>query len=76
MAQVNFIVKINVCSEGDSQNIYSAPFRTLKEAQVKFDRILSGAENYGQSLYPADKFGVMLSISRANGDRLRTMQIN
>ncbi len=76
MVKVNFIVRINVCADGNCRNIYSAPFRTLKDAQAKFERILSGAENYGQSLYPADKFGVMLSISRANGDRVRTMQIN
>lgn len=76
MAKVNFVVRINVCSNGECRNLLYSPHRTLKDAQVKFDRILSGQENYGQFLFPAEKFGVMLSISRANGDRLRTMQIN
>lgn len=77
MAKVNFVVRINVCGEkGECRNIFYSSARTLKEAQAKFVRIVAGEENYGQSLYPAEKYGVMLSISRANGQRIRTMQIN
>ena len=77
MANVKFVVRINVCGEkGECRNIYTSPHRTLKEAQAKFDRIVLGEENYGQFLYPAEKYGVMLSISRINGQRIRTMQIN
>ena len=76
MSRSNFIVKLNVASDSECKTIFQSQCRTLKDAQVKFDRILSGQENYGQFLFPAEKFGVMLSISRANGDRLRTMQIN
>lgn len=75
--QANFHVSMNVCTAGDCRRVFYAPFRTLKEARARFDRILSGAENYGQSLYDPHKYGVMLSITRTkDGARIRTMQIN
>lgn len=75
--QVNFYVAMNVCTAGDCKQVYYAPFRTLKEAQAKFDRLLSGAENYGQFLYDPHRYGVMLSITRTrDGSRIRTVQVN
>lgn len=75
--QVNFYVAMNVCTADDCKRIFYAPCRTLKEAQARFDRIASGAENYGQRLYDPHKYGVMLSITRTrDGRRIRTMQVN
>ena len=76
MSRSNFIVKLNVASDSECRTIFQSPCRTLKDAEVKFGRIVSGEENYGQFLFPADKFGVFLSISRANGTKVKHMQIN
>ena len=75
--QVNSYIAINVCTADDCKRIFYAPFRTLKDAQARFEKIAAGEENFGQSLYDPHKYGVLLSITRAkDGHRVRTMQIN
>ena len=70
-----YTVTLNACSEGNCEELYRSPQKTLKSAMDKFNRIVSGEENYGQLLYDPEEVGVMLSIFKGKS-KIRTMQIN
>lgn len=71
-----YVVAINICGVSECRNLFRSPQRTLKAANKKFERLLSGEENYGQFLFDPHEVGVMLSITSLKGVRIRTMQIN
>ncbi len=74
-AMTNFRVTINICDATGCRNLFTAPCKTLKQAEEKYKRISTGKENYGHALHDPRKEAVILSLWKEN-EKIKSVQIN